>query len=187
MISFRLSCENGHPFEGWFRGSDDFTAQSDKGLLSCPVCGSTKVEKALMAPNVSTARGKEKAAQEVRQAIAQAHAAVAAEDQAASSPSKPVDGEVLGGVPAATAPVVAMKDLPEPVKAYREAVRKLRGEVEASSEDVGRRFVDEARKMHYGEAEERAIRGEASLEDAAALDEEGIDVFVLPTLPEDGH
>lgn len=194
MISYTLTCAKGHRFDGWFRSGDDFEAQAGKGLLTCPVCGSGGIEKALMAPNVSTARGKEKAVQEVRQAMAQAHQAAAANgNRPVSQSAEPVDGqvpaEVSSPVPAmpSTAPVASMKDVPEPVRAYREVLRELRAQVEASSEDVGKRFADEARKIHYGEAEDRAIRGEASLDEAAALDEEGIDVFVLPTLPEDGH
>ena len=199
MISYTLTCAKGHRFDGGVRSGDDFEAQAGKGLLTCPVCGSGGIEKALMAPNVSTARGKEKAVQEVRQAMAQAHQAAAANGNRPVSQSaepvaaEPVDGQVpteaSSPVPAmpSTAPVASMKDVPEPVRAYREVLRELRAQVEASSEDVGKRFADEARKIHYGEAEDRAIRGEASLDEAVALDEEGIDVFVLPTLPEDGH
>jgi hypothetical protein len=53
-------------------------------------------------------------------------------------------------------------------------------EVIAQTEDVGERFVDEARKMHYGEAEERGIRGQATPEQARSLADEGIPVFTLP-------
>lgn len=187
MISYALRCANNHAFDGWFRGSEDFDRQVENGLLECPVCGNGAITKALMAPNVSTARRKEKAAREVHAAMAQAKAVIDAE-----AANKPVEGEVLPAeaAPSVAAPVASMpslKDAPAPVKAYVEAVRKLRAEVEANSEDVGKRFADEARKMHHGEVEERPIRGEASLEDAAALDEEGIDVFVIPPLPEDGH
>ncbi len=188
MISYALRCANDHAFDGWFRGSGDFDKQVDSGLLVCPVCGDGAISKALMAPNVSTTRTKEKAAREVHTAMVHAKAAMDAE-----AANKPVDGEVLSaetapsGQPAPMAATPSLKDAPAPVKAYVETVRKLRAEVEANSEDVGKRFADEARKMHHGEAEERPIRGEASLEDAAALDEEGIDVFVIPPLPEDGH
>ncbi|MFN3170177.1 MAG: DUF1178 family protein [Hyphomicrobiales bacterium] len=192
MISYTLRCSNDHAFDGWFRGSDDFDAQVQNGLLECPLCGDTAIMKALMAPNVSTGRAKEKAAKEVHQAMVQAKAVIDAEASSEVS-RKPVDGEVLPapGPSPASAPVAAavpsLKDAPAPVKAYVETVRKLRAEVEANSEDVGKRFAEEARKMHHGEADERPIRGEASLEEAAALDEEGIDVFVIPSLPEDGH
>lgn len=192
MISYALRCSNNHAFDGWFRGSHDFDTQVEQGLLECPVCGDASISKALMAPNVSTGRAKEKAAKEVHQAMVQAKAAMEAE--ASKEAAKlPVDGEVLpairdvsAGSPIAAA-VPSLKDAPAPVKAYVEAVRKLRAEVEANSENVGKRFAEEARKMHHGEVKERPIRGEASLEEAVALDEEGIDVFVMPSLPEDGH
>lgn len=201
MISYTLICSNDHSFDAWFRGGDDYDLQAEKGLVTCPMCGDAAVSKALMTPNVSTGRSKEKAAREVTNAMMQAKvaleadkAAVEADKAAKAADTKPVDGEVLqtsaddaltGSAPVAVAPT--LKDAPAPVKAYVEAVRKLRSEVEANSEDVGKNFASEARKMHHGESEERAIRGEASLEDAAALDEEGIDVFMLPNLPEDGH
>ena len=202
MISYSLKCKNGHAFDGWFRGSDDFDAQVKSRLLVCPVCGDEMIEKALMAPNVSTTRDKAKAAGEVQQALLAAKVAMEAQ-KAAEAPGETqtasVDGTVgidsagtgsartdsagTGSVPVSASP--ALKDAPEPVRAYVEAVRKLRAEVEATAEDVGAKFADEARKMHHGDAEERPIRGEATFEEAVELDEEGIDVFVLPVLPED--
>ncbi|MFK7792629.1 MAG: DUF1178 family protein [Devosiaceae bacterium] len=192
MISYTLRCSKNHAFDGWFRGSADYEGQLASGLLACPVCGDDSISKALMTPNVSTGRAKEKAAEEVHQALVQAKANLDAE-QASEASTKPVEGEVLpapseaASAPPPIAAVPSLKDAPAPVKAYVDAVRKLRTEVEANSEDVGTRFAEEARKMHHGEVDARPIRGAASLEDAAALDEEGIDVFVLPTLPEDGH
>jgi hypothetical protein len=194
MISYTLICSQDHSFDAWFRGGDDYAMQIDKGLVTCPVCGDSEISKALMAPNVSTGRSQEKAAREVTHAMAQAKAALEA-DKAGSPDGGPIEGEVLQstaddtmtGPPGPVAAALSLKDAPAPVKAYVEAVRKLRSEVEANSEDVGKNFASEARKMHHGESEERAIRGEASLEEAAALDEEGIDVFMLPNLPEDGH
>jgi len=62
MIHFTLLCEQEHEFEGWFRNNEDFEAQTARNLVSCPVCGSLKVGKALMAPSVSTSRAKEKIA-----------------------------------------------------------------------------------------------------------------------------
>lgn len=63
-----------------------------------------------------------------------------------------------------------------------EAVEKLREHVEANCDYVGDAFPDEARKIHYGEAEERGIYGETSVEEAEALGEEGIEVYSLPTI-----
>ncbi|TCT05890.1 hypothetical protein EDC22_11260 [Tepidamorphus gemmatus] len=66
-----------------------------------------------------------------------------------------------------------------------EAIRRLKRHIAENSEYVGDRFPEEARRMHYEEAEARAIHGEASLEEARALLEEGIPVLPLPTLPEE--
>lgn len=62
MIRFSLHCEHGHEFEGWFRSNDDFDTQKKRGFVECPDCGSGKVDKALMAPAVSTSRRQEKIA-----------------------------------------------------------------------------------------------------------------------------
>jgi len=64
-------------------------------------------------------------------------------------------------------------------------LRQIRKKVEESAEYVGPRFAEEARRMHYKETEEKGIYGEASLDEARALSEEGIDILPLPTLPED--
>jgi len=58
MIHFALVCDKDHQFEGWFRSNDDFDGQSARGLVTCPVCGSAKVGKALMAPAVRTSEDK---------------------------------------------------------------------------------------------------------------------------------
>lgn len=140
MIRYALICDGGHSFEGWFAGGADFDDQVQRGLVSCPVCGSISVSKALMAPSVSTARQKE------------------------------------------TQQMLAMEN------AQKEVVAKLRAaveEIKASSEDVGERFPEEARRIHYGEAETRGIIGQASAEDARDLLEEGIAVMPLPVLPDD--
>ena len=75
MIRFSLRCERDHDFEAWFRNGGDFDAQKARGLVTCPACGSQKVEKALMAPAVSTGRKREKLAlalgQEQRRMMAQ--------------------------------------------------------------------------------------------------------------------
>lgn len=74
MIRFSLSCDKDHEFDGWFRNSDDFESQKKRGFVACPVCNSAKVEKALMAPAVSTGRQREKIAvamgEEQRKALA---------------------------------------------------------------------------------------------------------------------
>jgi hypothetical protein len=140
VIRYSLSCPDGHEFEAWFGDSAAYDAQKAKGLLICPVCGSEEVEKALMAPSVSTARQKDS----VRLAA----------------------------------------NVPE----HQEAIsmlRKLREHLTENADYVGPRFAEEARKIHYNEAEKRGIYGEASREDAHALAEEGIEFHPLPMLPEE--
>lgn len=62
MIRFQIVCSADHEFEAWFRNSDDFDAQADRKLVSCPVCATTEVQKALMAPSVATSKGKKEVA-----------------------------------------------------------------------------------------------------------------------------
>lgn len=144
MIKFTLACEEGHDFEGWFGSSDDYEAQLERDLVSCPYCGTLKVEKALMAPSVSTSRTKEK---------------------------------IQGKINVAT------------VNKSRQAMfaelKEMRDKVTANAENVGERFPEEARKIHYGESEERGIYGEASSEDVKDLVEEGVKIAPLPMLPDD--
>lgn len=152
MIVFDLCCDQFHAFEGWFRSSSDFSDQKDRGILTCPVCGSEDVNKAPMAPSVppkgnSLPVGKE-----------------ASKDAAES---------------------FAKGDMPEEVaKAFR-ALAAAQAKALSKSEWVGDRFAEDARKMHYGEADERPIHGRASGEEAKSLVEEGIAVtpLVVPFTP----
>ena len=140
MIKFDLICDEQHRFEAWFGSNADFDAQRDAGLVSCPHCGSVAVEKALMAPSVSTARKKDAAMQLAMNTNQKA----------------------------------AMDQLRKAVKAIRD-----------NSEDVGARFPEEARKIHYGESEERGIIGQASPDEVKSLVDEGVNVAPLPDLPEE--
>jgi len=69
MIKYTLICEGDHEFEIWFSKSSDFDDQAPKGLIVCPYCGSTRVQKGIMAPNVSTSRKKEAAASKRKKAM----------------------------------------------------------------------------------------------------------------------
>lgn len=86
------------------------------------------------------------------------------------------------------APNVALKssswDDEAPAR-YRNLIQEVTRALTASSEDVGDRFPEEARKIHYREVEQRAIRGTASSDEARALVEEGVEIMALPRLPED--
>ena len=161
MIRYRLKCEKRHEFEAWFASSAAFDRQSKRGQIACPRCGSAKVHKTLMAPNIIKS---------VKRARAEKAAEKVASEVPAAQPAPPP--------PAETHRLAAHGEL---VK----AVRKLRTEIESKSEYVGPRFPEEARKIHYEEAPARGIYGEATREEAQALSEEGIDFFPLPSLPED--
>jgi len=69
VIKYDLICDVGHGFEVWFSRGSDFDNQAPKGLIECPHCGSTHVEKAIMAPNVSTSRKREAAADKQKAAM----------------------------------------------------------------------------------------------------------------------
>jgi hypothetical protein len=162
MIRYDLACARGHAFDAWFRSSADYDTQAARGLLSCPMCGSAEVEKALMAPAVSTSRRRASTA-----VAAQAEAAVADTPAPAAAPAEPVA-------------VLSEHDLK-----LRAMVRRLRAELTAKATDVGDRFADEARKMHYGEADRTSIYGRATPDEARALVEEGIEFHPLPGLPDE--
>ena len=96
------------------------------------------------------------------------------------------------GVPARsnrrTEPVAALHAPCDPkARAMVEMIRKLRSHVEANADYVGDKFAESARRIHYGEEEQRGIYGEATIDEARELHDEGVEVLPLPKLPEDGN
>jgi hypothetical protein len=161
MIVFDLACRDaGHVFEIWFGSSGDYESQKKRGLIACPYCGSTDVDKAVMAPRI-TAKSNQRS--EVIRAPIENLPALAA-----PAPSGTV-------VPMASAP-----PSPEAFKAMVQALAEVQAKMLDGSEFVGRRFADEARSMHLGEQDSRPIHGQATIEEAQALIEEGIQVAPLP-------
>jgi hypothetical protein len=171
VIRYTLVCEAAHSFEGWFRNSEDFEGQCARRLVTCPACGSAEVRKALMAPAVATSRKKDNRPPE------QLPAAEAPSANVSASGQMPVSD--AGAQSAALIP----NDLRQ--KEVLEALRLIRSHILETSENVGSGFADEARKIHYGEAEQRSIYGQTTPADAQELMEEGIAVVPLPSLPED--
>ena len=168
MIRYTLVCDNGHDFESWFPSSASYDAQAARGLVTCPICDSARVGKAMMAPSVArTDRDRP--------------APVPASDASPKSEAKP------DPAPAPAAPEAPVPMLAEPERQMRAMLRAFRAHVTRSAEHVGPRFADEARAMHCGDAPTRAIYGEASAEDARALIDEGIEVAPLPPAPDDRH
>ncbi|MEC7795222.1 MAG: DUF1178 family protein [Pseudomonadota bacterium] len=147
MIQFSLKCDNDHRFDSWFKSSAAFDDLQARGHVNCAICGSPRVEKAMMAPRVST------------------RDTTTGHDQDRDRPK-----------PAADRPLSA------PASAAEQALADLRRRIEAESDYVGDRFVEEARRIHDGDSDARAIHGEARLEDARQLIEDGIPVTPLPFL-----
>ncbi len=166
MIRYRLVCHKKHEFESWFGSSTAYDRLAKKGQVECPQCGSRKVTKAMMSPGVAT-RSRSKESREV---------AVPAEHHVEQAPAVPV--------PAPSPETVQRAEVQQQ---FLDLMRKVRAEVEQKAEYVGPKFADEARKIHHKEAEARGIWGEATLDEARELAEDGIDCLPLPRLPEDSN
>ena len=160
MIRYALICQQGHRFESWFQDSAAYDKQAKRGLVSCPHCGSAKVEKAIMAPRLSATAKK-------RGGTIEAPEAAPETTVASAPPSAPV----------------AM--IPPQEQEIRTKLKELRDHLIKNADNVGAKFPEEARKMHYGEIEHRSIYGVASPEEAKELSEEGIEFHPLPSLPDE--
>jgi len=164
MRVFDLECDQGHLFEGWFRSSEDYVKQQTEWQLACPVCGSVHIEKRLSAPRINLGAGVPP------EASRQPHAG-----------SDPATGASLGT--AAQAPGTNLTQSPDP-QALQALWLRMARLVLANTEDVGREFVSEVRRIRDEEAPERPIRGLASAQETRELLDEGIEVLALP-LPVD--
>lgn len=135
MMKYQLRCDAEHQFEGWFRSSADYDAQAEAGLLSCPVCGTDAVQKAIMAPAIAkSGAGRAERLSEIR-------------------------------------------------KSVTEAAARARAYVEKNFDYVGDKFPEEARRIHYGETDQRRIYGEATGEEVKELVQEGVEIAPLPPGP----
>ncbi len=159
MIRYALRCEQGHGFDSWFPSSSAYDRQVKQGLVECPRCGSVKVEKAIMAPQIARKKGRDPVSEP-----AVAETATPAPVQALAEPS----------------PLMLSQE-----RELRAKLRELREHITKVADNVGPGFADEARKMHYGEIEHRPIYGQASTDEARALIDEGIEVMPLPVLPDE--
>ncbi|WP_027477188.1 DUF1178 family protein [Curvibacter gracilis] len=152
MKVLNLQCAAQHGFEGWFASEAEFQRQLAEGLVSCPVCGDHTIHKLPAAPRLNLSASRE---------VASRAPSPGAESQAVSRP---------GSQPG---PQVDQREL-------QAAWLKLAREVVRQTEDVGTAFAEEARRIHHGEAPERGIRGQATVQETLALVEEGIPVLPLP-------
>ena len=164
MIRYALKCADDHGFESWFQSADAFDALNESGMVTCPGCGSAQISKAVMAPRVRPARSQ-------------------------AAPLLPVPGTEVTTQPspADSAPSAEAKrpdrPLSAPASQTEAKLAQLRKHVEKNSDYVGLGFAAEARKMHDGETPLRSIYGEARLEEAKKLLEDGVPVAPLPFIP----
>ncbi len=157
MIRYTLRCERDHNFESWFQDSAAYDLQVKRKLVSCPVCDSVRIEKAIMAPRIVSKKGRERGEPTPAPAV--------------EAPAAPAPG--------ATPLMMAQE------RELRAKLKELRDHIVKNADNVGEKFPNEARKMHYGEIEHRPIYGEASPEEAKSLIDEGVEVSPLPVLPDD--
>ncbi len=177
MIRYALVCDESHSFDSWFANSAAYDKQLKRSLVTCPVCGSAKVEKAIMAPRIMAPS----------LASASTHPEAAAPQPPGPSPAPPNPSPPpLQPAPMPAIPPknpVAMMSPPE--RELRQKLKELRDHITKNASYVGQRFPEEARKIHYGETEHRSIYGEASPDEAKELHEEGIAFHPLPILPDE--
>lgn len=166
MMVLNLQCAHQHSFEGWFASEEDFCDQLSRGLIECPMCADKCVQKLPSAPrlNLGSHTSQDSSRQGSRQ-VSSTDLAVST-GQSAKVPN--------------SATMVAPAERGHAAQA--ELLKALR-HVLAHTEDVGSRFAEEARRMHYGELEARNIRGQTSVREAAELMDEGIEIMPLPVLP----
>jgi hypothetical protein len=154
MIVFDLLCGEGHRFEGWFGSAADFAAQKERRQLACPSCASAQVERV---PSVS------------RVNLGAPEPKPAAKRPGAQGPGTPQRTPEMEG-----------KD---PFAIAQMLYSRMLDELLTKTQDVGKDFPAEARRIFYEEAPARAIRGVASDQEHDELVDEGIPVARLPLPP----
>lgn len=151
MKVFDLSCKNDHRFEGWFGSAEDYADQQERGLIECPMCACRTVRKMPSAARLNLSGASGK-------------------PEVAQQPRSPVP----------QAPAEAAREGSPDPRALQALLMQMARAIARNTEDVGERFAEEARRIHYREAPERGIRGVASAQQAQELVEEGIEVYALP-------
>ncbi|HLS85463.1 MAG TPA: DUF1178 family protein [Burkholderiales bacterium] len=164
MIVFDLLCASGHRFEGWFSSAEDFASQKERNLLQCPSCGSADVKRV-----PSPARF----------------------NLGATEPGRPAKERHVGGkrgragkqgrAPAKTGDMEGR----DPFAIAQMLYSRMLDELLTKTEDVGKDFPEEARRIHYDQAPARPIRGVATQAEHDALVDEGIPVARFPLPPRD--
>ncbi len=160
MKVYNLACPLNHQFEGWFSSEEDFSSQQERAVLCCPMCDSIEIARMPSAPYIG-GKGHQ-------------HGSSAFEDSERSTPNLPSSSD-------------AMHLSPEQKMLFQEKMQSMMlqvvREIMEKTENVGECFAEEARKIHYKESPERSIRGVTTVDEAAELIDEGIEVYSLPVSP----
>lgn len=176
MIKYQLICQQAHEFEGWFSNSSAFDEQCAAGYVDCPICGTKDVRRALMAPNLNSPKNRQNPelpalpkAEEVAQAVSGSEA-VANETPQTPPKDNPIDA-------------LSPSDQSAVVGAAMTILRDMHKKVKQDFTNVGAKFAEEAREMHYGEKDQKPIYGTTTQDERDALEDEGIIYHHLPDLP----
>jgi len=154
MKVLNLRCANGHGFEGWFGSEEAFLDQNGRALIECPLCADRVISRLPSAPRLNLSGAREPTPVSASQPAASAATSAMAQGTARVDSMQPAHLQA----------------------AWLAGVRQLL----ARTEDVGTRFAEEARRIHYGEAPDRGIRGQASAQEREALLDEGIETVTIP-------
>ncbi len=162
MIKYNLkciskNCDKKEPFDGWFDNIDSFEKQKKLGFLTCPYCGSTEIIKNLMSPSIKSSKKSNKK--------------LINERQNHNQTSKDL---------------INKKHITEgTLNDTITILRSLKKEIENKAENVGSKFVKEARAIKSGKAKDRPIYGTAKPEKIEELKDEGIEVSSIPWVQDD--
>jgi hypothetical protein len=183
MIKYQLICDLTHEFEGWFQTGPAFDAQNEAGLITCPVCDSVKVRRALMTPNLASPKRRRDDVRRLPVAETGHHVGTKAPSSQTAS-GQTASAHVAASKPDLFKPA-SLQAVPSQA-ALGEAIaqlRQLQRKVKSECRDVGTDFATEVRKMHYGDSEPENVYGQSSAEERESLADEGIDIVTLPWLP----
>ena len=182
MIKYQLICDLTHEFEGWFQTGASFDAQNEAGLVTCPVCDSVKVRRALMTPNLASPKRRCDDVDRLPEDKTGHHlgnqaGTIMPSSQTASGQTASAHG--AGSKPDQSKRAPSQAALGEAITQLRQLQRKIKSECR----DVGTDFATEVRKMHHGDSEPENIYGHLRAEERESLADEGIDIVTLPWLP----
>ncbi len=173
MIKYSLICGFHHSFEGWFSDSASFEKQCEHDLISCPECGSSKIRRALMTPNLNAGKHRNQ---------------LTISDGVSKSEVYPDEGNSsMEQNPNISLPQDKQKKEKSKQKISPEQVitmvRQVRHYVETNGRNVGNKFAEEALKIHYGEKKQDIIYGTCTPEEGEQLADEGVEFSEIPLLP----